>query len=253
MSSSSSTSKAFRRTSIVFLWILLIFGILFLSNITSSKSKQDTTLHIFTWSDVIPKKVIKEFEKETGVKVTLDYYSSNEELFVKLKASNGVGYDLVIPSDYAVKTLIKEGMLSKIDHSEINFSQDLNPFLLNHEYDPDNAYSLPLQWDIAGFGIDTEKLDIQPENYTWGHLFDESLLKYQVVMSNDPVEAFCIASQYLFGKKIALSKQEAQQVKQLLQAQKSHVEAYAVPRSDFILASKNAAVAYGLSAYIIRF
>lgn len=247
-----SLPSFFKRIAIILGWVAVIFLILFSNNITSNKKNEGKALNIFTWSDVIPNKVIQEFEKDTGIKVILNYYSSNEELFIKLKASKGVGYDLVIPSDYAVKSLSREGYLKKLDKSKLDFINDINPILLSHDYDPENQYSLPLHWDVVGFGVNAEQFNIAQEEFSWGHLFDEKIVNYKIAMSNDPVEAFSIASYYLFGKKMALTKKEALQTKDLLIAQKKWVEAYAVPRSDFILASKNAAVAFSLSAHVIR-
>ncbi|PCI95811.1 hypothetical protein COB11_01045 [Candidatus Aerophobetes bacterium] len=252
MKKSFTLPSIFKRSVIILAWVTIIFLILFSSNFTSKIKNNEKTLHIFTWSDVIPSGVIKNFEEEYGIKVVLDYYSSNEELFIKLKASKGAGYDLIIPSDYAVKSLSRDGYLKKLDKSKLGFIDDINPMLLSHDYDPENHYSLPLQWDVIGFGVNTEKFKHSIDDFTWDHLFNENILSYKIAMSNDPVEAFCLASFYLFGKKAALTPKEALQAKDLLTTQKKWVEAYAVPRSDFILASKNAAIAYSLSAHVIR-
>lgn len=246
-------SSFFKKTLIVFSWTVLIFSLLFSKHLEKSPQQQEKTLTIFTWSSVFSNSFIKEFEKETGIKVVLDYYSSNEELLMKLKKTGSNGYDLIIPSDYAVPMLKKEGLLQEIDRSKLNFYHDINPLLLGHEYDPDNSYSIPLQWDICGFGINTDVFsDYRTKTFTWDHLFNPSVIDYKIAMTNDPIEAFVIGSHYLFGKKTELSDQEAECVKQLLQQQKKHVEAYAVPRSDYILGSKNASLAVSLSAYILR-
>ena len=54
-------------------------------------------LHIYNWSDYIAEDTIRNFEKETGIKVTYDVYDSNEVLQGKLSAGN-TGYDIVVPS-----------------------------------------------------------------------------------------------------------------------------------------------------------
>lgn len=243
----------FKKSLIVFTWIVIIFSLLFAKHLEKSPQQEEKTLTIFTWSSVFSNSFIKEFEKQTGIKIVLDYYSSNEELLMKLKKTGSNGYDLIIPSDYAVPMLKKEGLLQEIDHSKLSFYKDINPLLLGHEYDPDNNYSIPLQWDICGFGINT---DVFPnhakQTFTWDHLFNPAVINYKIAMTNDPIEAFTLGSYYLFGKKTELSDHEALLVKQLLSQQKQHVEAYAVPRSDYILGSKNASLALSLSAYILR-
>src|SRR5690606_19499763 len=52
------------------------------------------TLHFANWSDYYPPELLKKFEKDTGIKATLDAYDSNETLLAKLKAGGGA-YDVV--------------------------------------------------------------------------------------------------------------------------------------------------------------
>ena len=44
------------------------------------------TLNFYNWTDYIADDTIPNFQKETGIKVTYDNYSSNDELFAKLSA-----------------------------------------------------------------------------------------------------------------------------------------------------------------------
>src|ERR1700690_4276860 len=75
-------------------------------------------LHIYAWSGELPQAVIDDFQKETGVDVTIDTFDSNESMIAKLGAG-AVGYDLVNPSQYAVQILVKKGLLQELDHSKI--------------------------------------------------------------------------------------------------------------------------------------
>ena len=241
-----------KRFIIVTLWIMLIFSSLFwLTSIELSNEKK--TLHIFSWSDSLPLDILKKFEKESGIKVHVDYYASNEELIVKLKNLKTQSYDLIIPSDYAVSMLKEQDLLKPLDKSKLNFLKDINPILLGHEYDKDNTYSLPLEWDIYGFGIDQDFFkDADKIPFSWDHLFNDEVINYKIAMTNDPIDAFGLAACYLFGKKNTLTPKEALLVKRLLIDQKKHVEAYAVPRADYVLGSKNASLALSLSSYILR-
>ncbi|TMV37695.1 extracellular solute-binding protein, partial [Thioclava sp. BHET1] len=68
-------------------------------------------LHIYNWGDYTNPKLIDKFEKQYDVKVTLDDYDSNETMLSKVRAGNS-GYDIVVPSDYTVAIMIKEGLLA---------------------------------------------------------------------------------------------------------------------------------------------
>ena len=62
--------------------------------------------------------VNEDFEKLTGIKVNYTLFSSNEELYTKLK-SGGASYDLIVPSDYMIGKMIGEGMIQKLDFGNI--------------------------------------------------------------------------------------------------------------------------------------
>ena len=75
-------------------------------------------LHIFCWSEYIPQQIVDAFSEETGIKVSIETYSSNEEMLAKLFAGGG-NYDIIQPSEYVIEGLIKEGLLTPIDHARI--------------------------------------------------------------------------------------------------------------------------------------
>ncbi|MFM8720598.1 MAG: PotD/PotF family extracellular solute-binding protein, partial [Chthoniobacterales bacterium] len=72
--------------------------------------KKDDTLNLFAWTEYVPQAVIDKFTAETGIKVALETYSSNEEMLAKLLAGGG-DYDLIQPSEYTVEAMIKEDLL----------------------------------------------------------------------------------------------------------------------------------------------
>jgi len=245
-------STFYIRLCILFSWIGLIFGTLWLTSIHISPKSEENTLQIYGWPEMFLPEVIEEFEKETGIKIRMHYYTTNEEMLVTLKATGGKGYDLIIPSDYAVGMLIKEDLLKPIDHRQLNFLDTLNPILLKHDYDPDNTYAIPYQWEVFGFGIDTDYFqqhDIKP---SWQTIFSPQDPDFKLAMVNDPIEAVNFASYFLWGASPKLDEKKVRKVRDLLEEQKSWVEAYAGLRADYLLATKNCHVALCTSSYIFR-
>ncbi len=57
------------------------------------------------------------FELVYGIKVNRDEYSSNEEMYAKLSAG-GTAYDLVQPTDYIVRPMIRQGLLQELDQRQ---------------------------------------------------------------------------------------------------------------------------------------
>jgi spermidine/putrescine transport system substrate-binding protein len=243
--------KIFIRTGLVLIWIALIFAIIYWPMVRFFHFEKKT-INIFTWGDILDPSIVAQFENETGIKVNLNYYASNEELLVKMKATGGLGYDLIIPSDYAVELLREEDLLKKIDKSKLDFWHRINPALLNHSFDRQNDYSIPFEWEIFGLGINKEYFKDKSFVPSWKMIFDSSVINYKVTMFNDPIEATMIAAYYLFGEIPSLSSSQTERVKTLLMEQRKSVEAYTDFRGDYFLATGNCPVVVSSSSYIFR-
>ena len=135
----------------ILFWVLLLISFLWMINLKFATPAH--SINVFSWDGTFVRSYIKKFEKETGIKVYLNIYGTNEELLAKLKATKGKGYDLVVPSDYVVGTLIKEGLLKKINKKKLNFFSKINPVLLGHSFDSKNDYSIPFEWEIYCIAI----------------------------------------------------------------------------------------------------
>lgn len=244
--------KIFSRIAICVIWAVMIFSGLRISTNSSLFNVDKNTLHLFTWPEQFQYDAIYEFEELTGIKVVVHSYETNEELIAKMNKTKGKGYDIIAPSDYAVKILAKNDLLKKIDKSKIDFFNELDPFLLNRNFDPDNEYSLPFDWEVFGFGINRQFNDIPQDQVSWDLIFNKDLVDYKIAMSNDPIEAISFASFYLYGKKESLSPQEYTELSSLLVDQKNWVEAYAAIRGDYLLVTKNCQVALSPSAFILK-
>ena len=240
--------KSLTRVFIISIWGFLLACFLYGPRF-SSPSKD--SINVFTWGGILNEEIIQSFEKKTGIRVNINNYSSNEELIMKLKATEGQGYDLVIPSDYAVSILVKNQLIKELDRKQLPFFHQLIPGLLGHFFDPQNRYSIPLSWEVYGLGIDKDFFT-EPFTPSWKMIFDPKVVDYRIVMVNDPIEAIEIAAFYLYGSTSSLSKVQAEKVKDLLIQQKPWVAAYASSRADYFLATKNSPLAVASSSYIFR-
>jgi len=239
------------RAGIILFWLLIISGALYLPKWQRIKEDKNT-INVFVWGDILTSSVVADFEKETGIKINLSYYSSNEELIVKLKATKAEGYDLIIPSDYAVHVLAKEGLLKKLNKEKFAYWDSINPELLHHYFDPDNAYSIPFEWELFGFGVDRDYFAKHPTPPSWNMLFNPETVHYKIAMNNDPIEAIAFASFYLYGPIDDLSVAQAGNVREVLIRQKPWVAAYANFRGDYFLATRNVSLVVASTSYIWR-
>jgi len=248
----SRFTSLFIRLIIIIFWSTLFILFLYLPHV-ASLFRSERSLSIFTWSALIDPVYLKRFEQETGIKLYISYYESNEELLSKIEATQGRGYDIIIPSDYMLVTLKKKGYLKKIDKKRLPFFDDLDPKLLNHYFDPSNEYSIPYFWAVYGLGVDSSYFGENMPPATWGLIFDPALMPSRVGMTDNIREAIYTPSLYLFGSIEALKDPEnLEKVKHLLIEQKKHVEIYSEVRSGDLLLSKACPVVFSLSSEIYR-
>ncbi len=135
---------------------LLLFIFSFNFFFASGGKYEGKTLHVYNWGEYTDPETIAEFERETGAKVVLDNFDSNEQMYIKL--ANGESYDVIFPSDYMIERLIQEDMIQKLDKSKLDFLDDIYPGVRNLDYDPNNEYSVPYFWGTVGILYDTEKV-----------------------------------------------------------------------------------------------
>lgn len=189
---------------------------------------QDITLHIYNWGLYISDgsdggmDINKEFEDLTGIKVDYTTYDTNESLYAKLKMGGG-NYDVIVPSDYMIGKMSKEGMLAKLNFDNIpNFAM-IGDQYKGLDYDPNAEYSVPYTWGVVG--IVYNKTMVKGTIDSWNALWDEQY-KGNVLMFNNSRDAFAIAFKKLGMSLNPSSADEIQKAAQELKKQKGVVQAY---------------------------
>jgi spermidine/putrescine transport system substrate-binding protein len=252
------------KAAILFLWAALMIAVLYIGNEKDQDSAlaeatDDHTvpthrvLRLLVWGDIFDTQYLKAFEEQHNVSIQISSFDSNEELIVKLKASGGRGYDIISPSDYAVRILHNEELLKPLDHARMPFFESINPFLVHQFFDPENRYAIPYEWEVYGLAYDKEFFTTHVLENSWDMIFKDPHHTYKVVVSNDPLEMIRIAARYLFKTNIdMLSPEQLDQVTTLLVEQRAWVEAYTRTNLDYYLTAGYSPLAFASSAYVGR-
>jgi spermidine/putrescine-binding protein len=122
-----------------------------------TKAAESKTLNFYNWTDYIADDTIPNFQKDTGIKVTYDNYSSNDELFAKM-SSGSTGYDIIVPTDATLVKMKHADLVEPLDLSAIPNVVNLDERFRTAAYDPGNKYSIPWQWGTTGIGFDKTKV-----------------------------------------------------------------------------------------------
>lgn len=206
------------------------------------------TLYYFTWSDYVGPKVIEEFERQTGAKVVVDTFGSNEELLAKLQ-SGATGYDVAVPSDFMVAIMMKLGLLTELDLDRIPNADLLLPQLQHLPFDPDHRYSIPYLWGTVGIGYDSSVMATPPDS--WEVLWD-ARYKGRISMLNDQREVFGMALRSIGASINSREPALIDRAKRKLLEQKSLVKAYTSENYDQLLASGEVMLAHGWGGAVAR-
>ncbi|HAT29896.1 MAG TPA: spermidine/putrescine ABC transporter substrate-binding protein PotF [Janthinobacterium sp.] len=226
----------------------------------AARAQEEKILNIYNWSDYIGDDTIKNFEKETGIKVRYDVFDSNEVLNAKLVTGKS-NYDIVVPTAQWARLQMDGGLLRKLDKSKLSNLGNLDPAIQAKlaKLDPNNDHLVDWLWGYTTVGINVAKVKAAlgnlplPEN-AWDLIFDpkyvSKLKSCGVSLLDSPSEVLPAALQYL-GKpaysKVAADYQDAAKV---LQAMRPNVTLFSSSGYINDMANGSICVALGWSGDI---
>ena len=222
--------------------LLLALTALIPLTVTSPVQAQQKELLLFNWSNYMPPALLKRFESETGIKVTLDTYDTNESMLAKLQAG-GAGYDVVVPTGPTLKQMIREGLVQKIDANTLPNAKNLKPPFDKPDFDPTRAYSAPYMWGGTGIAYDTAAVQGGKLEDSWKEIFEpRPEFVGKIAMLSDMGEVFAAAAFYLHLDRCTTNPQDGQKILDVLQKQKPSVKVYSASGTIDRLASGEVAM-----------
>ena len=115
-------------------------------------------LNIYNWGNYTNPKLLEKFTEETGIKVTVTDYDSNDTALAKVKAG-GHGFDIVVPSATYVPIWIGEGLLEETRPDQMENFKNMDPQWVDVDWDPGRHYTVPWQWGTTGVAVNTKYYD----------------------------------------------------------------------------------------------
>jgi len=182
--------------------------------IISCSSKE--RLYIYNWTYYTPQSVIEKFEREYDCRVIYDEFTSPEDMYAKLKATQGKrgGYDVVFPSKDYVPIMIRQGMLERIDKSKMINLGNIDPEVLRiASYDLDMEYAVPYFYGAACVIVNTEKVSNFERSWS---IFEREEFKGRMTMLDDLREVFGGALAYLGFSVNTINPQELAAARNLI-------------------------------------
>ena len=185
----------------------------------ASSSLATGTLRLYTWGGYFNPDTVKKFEKQYDIKVQIDSYGSNEEMIAKLQAGGVRQYDVVVPTDFVVPSMIALKLLQPLDHKAIPNLKNLAKTFASPGYDTGNKYTAAFTWFTVGLIYDKRKFKAAPDS--WAVIFDPKARAGSYLLMDSTREMLGAALRYL-GKDVNTASQADLQAagKLLLDAKK---------------------------------
>jgi spermidine/putrescine transport system substrate-binding protein len=153
------------------------------------------SLNLYNWTIYISPDVIADFEKESGIKVKLDNYGTNEEMLAKIQAG-AEGYDIVFPSVYMQNIMTSLGFLQTAKLKTLAGYQNIDPQFFKAETDKTHDFCMPYNWGTTGLLVNkalTKGYDVT----SWKIVFEPPpALRGKIAMLDDMRETIGAALIY---------------------------------------------------------
>ena len=150
----------------------------------SSSASDSDKLYVYTWNQYTDQELLSTFTSQTGIKVSVDTFDSNDVMLAKLQAGGGGAYSVIYPSDYMVQKMVEKELLIELDKEKLIGLENLFSQFQNPSYDPNNRYSLPFSWGTTGFIYNSEKLETAPDD--WEYIWqNQEKLNKRMTLLND--------------------------------------------------------------------
>lgn len=222
------------------LYIMFVIGFIF-------PSFAAKTLEIAAWGGEIPPSLIKKFEKETGIKVFLTTFESNENLIIKLKSSKNHNYDLITPSGYYVHRLAKFDMLQPINTKKIPQLNEINPLFISSQ--SKQLFGIPFIWGATGIFYNDQYITNPPQH--WKDLWNPKY-KNQLLLLDDTREVFSMSLLSLNHSPNSLDPKEIERAYQALIKLAPNIKIFASDAVPRIVSDEDAWIGMAWNGDIFR-
>jgi putrescine transport system substrate-binding protein len=175
------------------------------SSKTGSAPATGKVLNLYIWSDYLAPNALPDFEKQTGIKVHVAYFDTNETLETRLLAGSS-GFDIVVPTASYFERQIKAGVYLTLDKSKLPNLKYMDPQLMAKValHDPDNAHGVIYTWGTNGIGYNEKMIKaLMPDAPldSWRLVFDPAVAskvaKCGISLLDSPAEMVRAVLSYL--------------------------------------------------------
>ncbi|MCW3783313.1 extracellular solute-binding protein [Defluviimonas salinarum] len=135
------------------------------------------SVKVFAWQDYVQPNIAAKFEADTGIKLELTTYGSNDEAMSTVRANGGKGFDIVFPSITNAPGYVDdagESFFAEIP-AEVNSGAVIPSFLRDSAtlggVHNGRQVVLPFNWGTEGITFNRKVLPVADADLSFGDLF----------------------------------------------------------------------------------
>lgn len=213
--------------------LLLIASLLLAISSISAFAQEEKVLNFYNWADYVGEDTIKNFEKETGIKVRADFFDNTETMHTKLVVGHS-NYDIVITSGQWGGTEIQGGLLLKLDKSKLTNLANMDPTMQAKlaKIDPNNDHLVSWLWGYTTVGINVDKVKKalgatpMPDNafdLVFNPKYASKLKSCGISFVDTPTDIFAVSLHYLGKNPYSKNKADYEEAANMLKKIRPYV------------------------------
>jgi len=143
------------------------------------------TLRVLAWEGYADPDWVKDFTKETGIDVNVVFIGSDDEIWAKIKGSEGKDFDVMAVNTAQLQRYIDAKLVTPWDLSAIPNQQEVLPRFrdlaaIKGETRDGKVYGIPFCFDSIGLIYDTDKVKPAPTSMSvlWDPKYQGKVLAY---------------------------------------------------------------------------
>jgi spermidine/putrescine-binding protein len=184
------------------------------------RARAEGELRVLTWEGYAEPEWVKPFEEKHGVKLSIVYTGSVDEMFAKMQGSKGADFDVVAFDTSSFKRYIDGGLIRPLDMRRIPNAANLAPAFRDVPTirRGSDEYGIPFAWGSLPLVYDKKDFSAAPESWEvmWDPANAQRLIALDDANNNVTLAAMVLGIKTPF----ALSDAEFAAVKEKLIAQK---------------------------------
>lgn len=133
-------------------------------------------VRVFCWAGYFPDDMLADFTDKTGIAVTRVEFGSNEEQMNLVRANQGQGFDLIMPTIDRVPQYVEEGLLQPLNQANIAFDSVIEGNLRGADEGGGmvggERYVAPTDWGTEALTYDMQAAPLEYGTASYGDLWN---------------------------------------------------------------------------------